>query len=441
LLRALAAGFTILGISAIGWPVMAGSPTTIRASVRTNGDQADDASNEAAISGNGRYVAFQSYADNLSTQDDDDSGDVFVHDRRTGKTKLVSIRPNGVAGDDHSTSPSLSSDGRFITFESAANTLSGRDNNLVTNVFVKDMVTGRLRLAGVRSDGDPANNSTFQPAISASGRFVAFTSNADNLPSGDSAINQIYVHDLEGGTTRLISKRSNGTPGDASSSHPSMAASGQYVAFESAADNLSGVDDDGFDDVFVHDRETGATRLVSRRTNGDPATGNSSRTASISGNGRYISFESDADNLSGLDDDDHRSIYVRDMERGRTTLVSVRSNGDSGDHKSGDASISADGRYVLFESRSTNLSNADSDAGGPDFPLRDVFIHDRGMGRTRLLSIGHDGSPADQESGFTTGDGYLSRTGVWAVFPSGASYLVPNDTNGFSDIFLRGPLH
>jgi Tol biopolymer transport system component len=209
------------------------------------------------------------------------------------KTRLVSKTSGGTPANGDSFNPSISSSGRYVAFDSLATNLPGDDS--VFDVFVHDRETGKTRLVSKRSDGTPANGGSFDPSISGSGRYVAFDSFATNLP-GDDSFTDVFVHDRNTGKTRLVSKRSNGTPANGDSFDPSISGSGRYVAFESNATNLPG--DDSFGDVFVHDRETGKTRLVSKRSNGTPANGDSFN-PSISSSGRYVAFDSLATNLPG----------------------------------------------------------------------------------------------------------------------------------------------
>jgi Tol biopolymer transport system component len=281
----------LLAAALIAGPAHA-APATRLVSKTSGGTPANDDSFRASISSSGRYVAFHSIATNLPGNDS--VQDVLVHDRETGRTRLVSKTSGGTPANGHSFQPSISSSGRYVAFYSDATNLPGNDS--VLDVFVHDRETGRTRLVSKTSGGTPANGASSQPSISSSGRYVAFVSSATNLPGNSAA--DVLVHDRKTGRTRLVSKTSGGTPANAQSFDPSISSSGRYVAFNSIAANLPG--DDSVFDVFVHDRETGRTRLVSKTSGGTPANGHSFR-PSISSSGRYVAFDSDATNLPGND--------------------------------------------------------------------------------------------------------------------------------------------
>ena len=310
----------------------------------------------SAISRSGRFVAFDSEATNLPG--DDAVQDVYVHDRRTGKTRLVSRTSGGAPANGHSFGPAISGSGRYVAFESEAGNLPGDDG--FQNVYVHDRRTGKTRLVSRTSGGEPANGPSFAPSLSRSGRVIAFEAVADNLPGEDSVDDEVYVHDRKTGKTRLVSKTSGGEPSTGSES-PSISASGRYVAFESHADNLPG--NDLYQDVFVHDRRSGKTRLVSRTSGEDDADGDSGR-GSLSGSGQRVAFYSSAPNLPG--DDAVDDVYVRDLERGKTKLVSQTSGGASANGQSFNPAISAGGLFVAFQSDATNLPGDDS--------ARDVYV-------------------------------------------------------------------
>ena len=172
-----------------------------------NGLAADDNSFLPSISANGRLVAFQSNANNLSMDDNDlVDENIFVRDLGNGTTRLVSRATNGVGGDDSSSVASISADGRFVAFESRANNLSDNDNDSFENIFVRDLGNGTTRLVSRATNGVGGDDNSFQPSISADGRFVALQSDANNLSMDDNdGVSNIFVRDLRNGTTRLVS--------------------------------------------------------------------------------------------------------------------------------------------------------------------------------------------------------------------------------------------
>jgi Tol biopolymer transport system component len=256
---------------------------------------------------------------------------------------------------------------------------------------------------------------------------VAFQSEATNLP-GEFGYPNVYVRDRETGKTRLASKSSTGIPAAGGQSVGALISpSGRYVGFESNATNLGG--DDSYTDVFVHDRETGRTRLISRNSAGDPATGNDSYGGWISASGRFVGFESGATNLPG----DHTGLqfnaYVRDLKTGKTRLISKTSGGDpaiGGD--SFNAFLSASGRFVAFVSSATNLPGSIS-------PNRQAYVRDHKTGKTKLVSRTSAGDPA---TGGDTDRPVISSFADFVAFPSEATNL-PGDTT-VQNIYVRGPL-
>jgi len=334
----------------------------------TNGTQGNNESFDPAISADGRFVAFTSYADNLSDIDLNDNGDIFVHDINAGQTFHVSVNSNGVSGGGESSNPSISDDGRYVAFNSTAHDLVNDDLNGFNDVFVHDRLTGETTLVSRHGDGTQANNDSGDPSISADGRFVAFSSYATNLIEGGSLFKGVFVHDRQTGQTTLVSRNTNGTPAnDNTSGNPSISANGRFVVFESGANNLVDDDTNNQSDIFIHDRETGQTTLISRNTNGTQ--GNmSSSSPSVSADGRFVAFQSEADNLISIDANFDSDVFLHNLQTGQTSLISRHSNGTQGYLGSFGPSISADGRSLAFTSAAFNL--VDNDTGN----YYDVFI-------------------------------------------------------------------
>jgi hypothetical protein len=316
------------------------------------GDPADSGSSDSVdISQNGRFVVFSTFAGNLPGGSS--NSDVYIHDRSTAKTRLVSKTSSGQFANGQSDNASVSADGRFVAFYSNSTNLPG--NDAYGDVYVHDRRTGKTRLVSKTSTGVPADGDSNYPSLSGDGSRVAFYSDADNLPGPD-AYNNVYVHDLATGKTRLVSKTSSGGHLNASSSSTTgaMSAGGRFVGFESNASNLPG----GAltTDVYLHDLRTGKTRLVSKTSAGIPADA-TSEDPSVSGSGRFVAFASDAANLGGAPG--FLDVFVFDRRTGRTRLVSRSSSGAVGDGDSFYPAISADARFVAFSSRSDNFSGQD----------------------------------------------------------------------------------
>ncbi len=406
---------------------------TVRVSVDSNGVQANNSSFPESISNDGRYVAFRSDATNLVSGDTNASADVFVHDTQTGTTTRVSVDSSGAQANSLSYFPSLSEDGRYVAFTSGATNLAPGDTNGMRDIFVHDMQTGTTTRVSVDSNGMQANSDSTLPSISDDGRYVAFASNASNLVSGDAdGLGDIFVHDMQTGITILASVDSSDAKGNNISIGPSISGNGRYVAFASIATNLVLGDTNGALDLFVHDMQTGTTTRVSVDSSGIQANGPSNSTdgtydSFISTDGRYVAFESFATNLVPNDTNGMDDIFVRDLQTGITTRVSVDSSGAQGNGSSIFPALSGDGRYIAFRSYATNLVS--DDTNGKD----DIFVHDMQTGVTTRVSVDLNGVQANNRSY----NAAISADGQYTAFDSDATNLVPSDTNSATDVFMH----
>jgi Tol biopolymer transport system component len=415
----------------------AGAAEPLTELVSRDGDGAGGDGNSIApsISADGRYVAFTSRAKNLSPAAKSGKPQVYVRDMETGVTTLVSRASgaDGAAAEYDAADPSISADGRYVAFSSSAESLSP-DDAAITDVFVRDLATATTVLVSRASGpgGAAGDAESFAPSISADGRHVVFESHADNLSAGETApdANAIFVRDLDSGATELISRASGPAGAVAGEAYgPSISADGRYVAFSSPA----ALDPEDFDqpsfpmDVFVRDRSTATTLLVSRKSGAAGAAGDvQSETAAISADGHHVAFTSDA-KLTGQKGYD-RNVFVRDIVAGTTKLASVGDEGRAGDAKR-NPSISADGRYVAFQTRGNELSPVDADG------RVDVFVRDmqKGLTVTASRASGGLGVPADAAA-FNAS---ISADGSHVAFDSRATNLSPADEDRFADVFLR----
>src|SRR5919106_517577 len=369
IVRAVALG-TLFGFL-VG--VAAAAPgVTERVSVSSAGAEADSSSEMAAISADGRFVAFASLASNLVENDTNGVADVFVRDRFNGTTERVSVSSKGREGDGHSGIvgvagyPAISADGRFVAFPSEATKLVKKDRNGATDVFVHDRLTGTTERVSVSSAGDEANGFSEGPAISADGRFVAFHSNAENLVAGTpSSFFQVFLRDRATGTTERITEDAGGDPGDRNSLLPAVSADGRFVAFETVAGNLIG-DGSHQGHILVRDRATGTFERASVDSAGNAGNDFSGR-PDITDDGRFVAFDSIATNLVAGDTNNRDDIFVRDCQAGTTERVSVSSAGGEANGPSARAKIAAGGAAVAFQ------SNADNLVAGDTSPTTDVF--------------------------------------------------------------------
>jgi Tol biopolymer transport system component len=400
-------------------------------SVDSSECRANDNSNVSAISDGGRFVVFQSGAANLVPGDTNGFEDVFVRDRETGVTERVSVDSSGAQSNAQSQIGSVSTDGRFVAFGSAASNLVPGDTNGIEDIFVHDRQTGNTERVSVSSTGAQADfASSFpassDPAISPDGRFVAFMSSASNLVPGDMNVAlDIFVRDRVAGTTERVSVSSTGAEGNDHSLHPDISADGRYATFYSGASNLVPGDTIGTD-VFVRDRLSGITEKVSVAVGGGLGDRVSDFPA-ISADGRYVTFESWASNLVSGDTNGAYDIFLRDRTAATTERVSVNSAGGQADLSSFNPDISADGNVIAFESIATNLIAGDTNG------TTDIYLRDRIAGSTERVSVSGSGA---EGNGFSFGPG-LNDDGRLVSFKSGSSNLVDNDTNLRYDIFVR----
>lgn len=413
----------------IAAPVLAAATKVKRISVSSSGSQADNHSFGSAISADGRYVAFASNADNLVHHDGNGAEDIFVRDLKTGKTKLVSVSSSGVQGNDFSSHASISADGRLIAFNSDASNLVHGDTS-TEDIFVRDMKTGKTKKVSLSSSGATGNDSSQDPSISANGRFVAFDSNATNLVAGDTNANQdVFVRDLKKGKTRRVSVSSDGVQGDDLSGTNSISANGRQVVFRSAATTLVHNDTNTVPDIFVNDRKTHKTTRVDVSTSGAQANDGANGFPSISTNGHFVAFASNASNLVAGDTNAVGDIFLRNLDQKKTKRVSVSSSGTQSNGSSflvDPLVVSDDGRYVAFISLATNLVPGSSTG-------EQVILRDQKKGKTTLLNRSADGTVGNGASF----DPSMTPDGRSISFSSQATNLVGNDTNASNDIFVR----
>jgi len=269
---------------------------TTRVSVSSQGTQANGLSDSPAISGDGRLVVFYSEASNLVDGDSNGVADVFVHDRQTGTTTRVSVDSLGQEANAASDMPAISADGSFVAFSSWADNLVADDTNVTRDVFLHNMDTGETTRASLDEGGVEGSGSSEYPSLSGDGRIVAFTSYASLVAADTNGMPDIYVRDIQQGQTFLVSVDSSGSLADVGSSEAHVSADGRYVVFTSLATNLVPGDSNSNPDIFVHDRDTGSTVRVSVSSAGDEADNGASSPA-ISADGRFVAFRSDSATL------------------------------------------------------------------------------------------------------------------------------------------------
>ncbi len=435
---------------------------TVRLASRTVGSAvtaAESRSFLSGLSGDGGIVVITSASDDLVVPDTNGGYDGFVYDRDTQTVSALSITDpvTGLTGDRASLPDSVSADGRWVTFISRAqNLIPGfQDYNEADgfDVFLYDRVTGSRKLVS-HTAGAPTwtgNRASFSSALSADGRYVAYNGASYSLvPSQNTGFTiQTFLYDRLTDATVLVSRRyTSPTAGafDGSSFDiPALSAEGRYVAWNTQATQIVSDASDGNQtyDVFLFDRVTGTNTLVSRNASNSATGDGSSGQPSISADGRYVAFLSQAGNLVAGQTDPNAGIplalfpghvFLNDRGQGSTTLVSrsTASAATTGDDRSGAPLVSADGRFVVFGSLASDLVPGQTDAGGQ----ADVFLYDREAGTMTLVS--HTAGSPTTAANSGSGGPSISADGRWIAYTSAATDLVPGitDTNSASDIFL-----
>jgi Tol biopolymer transport system component len=388
------------------------------------GSEYDDGDRRA--SGDGRHVVFHSRADNLAPPGPTCSGactDVFVKDLWTGEVVQLSVGTGGAAPDGSSRDPSISPDGRFVVFTSRATNLVPDTPAYSQHVFRHDRESGVTELvtADLGADIDAT-----EPSISDDGQYVSY----DTRTWHEDGPRQVYLRDLAAATTTLVSHTANGGRPNGASREPVISGNGRYVAYSSAATDLTAGNDPGptASQVYRWDRLNDTTVLVSRTSNGAGGDG-ASFDPSISRDGSVVAFASAATNF-GVPNPSGDQVYARDLRiRPGAGPVSLNSGEVAANDRSFTPSISADGRYVAFESEADNLVPGDANETG------DVFVRDRWQGTTVRVSLSATGAEPEQD-GYSF-DPAVTADGTQVVFSSTAENLVP-DGNLATDVFI-GP--
>jgi len=403
--------------------------TLRRVSVTAAGVQGNGASRLPSISANGRYVSFQSEASNFFAGDGNDK-DVFVKDLYSGAL----VRATTLADGSAPASPeialaatvlrsALSADGRYVAFSTYRALIAGDTNGRI-DVYVKDLVSGALDLVSSNDAGQPGDNHSQFPALSLDGRYVAYTSTAGNLVAGvpgNSLTNRVFVKDRLTRLSSLASAAANGTPANGTCVYPAISADGRYVAFQSASGNLPSSGSTA-DRVFVKDMTSGAIELVAQGSGYG-----ASLTPVLSADGRYVAFQVAVNTAPG-----HVAVFVKDRQTGTMVDQHVTPGGAPAleEQVAGEPrlwpSISADGRFVAFQSVSSTIAPPDDNAAV------DVFVRDRTLAFTQRASGVYANPRNDGDSDNVS----ISRDGRIAVYDSFSTRLVDGDANGMRDVFL-----
>jgi Tol biopolymer transport system component len=445
------------------------------------------------ISTNGQFALFESSASDLVANDTNNASDIFVRDLVNGITTLVSVGTNGAIANRASRGSVMTPDGRYVAFVSAASNLVSADTNTIADVFVRDLVAAATTLVsvGAATNANPpvsgAATSSESPEITPDGRYVAFYSTATNMVAGTTNTGEIYVRDLTAGKTiwastnaRAIFQARIGNPNVVSCNY-SISDDGRFVAFETCTNPPSGSSARGI--ILRYGLQTGLTDIIHTNANEQLLSFELIHNLTMTPDGRFVAFVA---NLSGVSS----AIYCWDAQTGTNTLVSASLDNSTPANGICDSPVvSSNGQFVAFTSTGTNLvANAlagschvylrdrqggvtrllDADANGvgagvdstavpalsadggvvafdcanllPDnrHLVRDVVLRNVAAGTNDLISARHPAMPSqtpDGISGFSPS--CVSTNGRFVAFYSDADNLVPNDTNGFRDVFVR----
>ncbi|HVS28938.1 MAG TPA: hypothetical protein VHE14_05265, partial [Solirubrobacteraceae bacterium] len=361
--------------------------------------------------------------------------DIYQTDLTTGVIQLLSLAPGGAPANGPSITPSLAAGSLAVAFASAASNLVPGDGSGRNEVFVRE-ATGRIQRASVAGDGRQSNGDSSQPRISADGRFVAFTSSASNLVPGDTTgALDIFVRDMVAGTTTRASVATGGGEANGASYNPAISPDGSFVSFTSNATNLVADDGNGVADVFLRDLVRGITTRVSVSTDGSEQNASITppftQVSDVSRDGRFVTFDSDASNLVSGRGNSRTNVFVHDVNHHVTSRISVSSSGEPAANDSFAPVITPDGRFIAFESFADNI--AFGDAPGEDIFVHD---RTRGTTVVADVSAdGSPRGPEVTRPLLQRPS--ISDAGTVLALQSGADNLVPNKTNGLDDIFVR----
>jgi len=390
----------------------------------------NDSSEGGVISADGRYVAFKTYASDLDPRDTNGKADIYVRDRLTNTTQLVSLNLSGTAsGNGVSQRPQISANGRYVVYESYASDLVAADMNLAPDIFVYDTQTHTNQLVSVAlGSSNSGNGGSSQAAFTPDGRYVAFSSTAWNLVSVTPGGVNVFLRDLVAGTTTLVSASNGNT---ASADEPVITPDGRFVAFRSARPGLVPTLTSVGEDIFVWDRLTRTTKLVSINGAGTAGENGNADHPVISDDGRIIAFETYGSDLGLRDTNGFSDIYARDMATNRTYLVSANSSGsDSGNNHSFNPTMSANGQVIVFESSANNLGPRDTDGN-----YLDVYARNLTTGVTQAVSITFDNTEC--ANGLFSRNARITPDGRFVIFESLGTNLHPLDTNPLPDVYVR----
>jgi hypothetical protein len=404
-------------------------------SVSSTGAYANGDSYNSSLSSDGRFIVFESDASNLVASDTNGGRDIFLRDRITGNVRMISTSSADAQGTSPSTTPELSYNGNYVVFMSAANNLVTGDTNAKNDIFMKNLITGATTLVSTNTTGVQQNGNAQLPTISGDGRYVAFASNATNLvaTTTSNAYDQIYLKDTVTGRTDLLSKNSSGVSANANSGGVKSSCDGTIIDFYSSATNLVSTDTNGVQDIFTSHLTPSGYELSSFTLGFNAGTGG----GSVSCNGNKIVYNTAATNVIAGLSPSNSQVYEYDRLSGASTLVSQNSSGTAANDWSGNSNVSDDGRYIVFISLSTNLDSSHTYASGQGENY--VFVRDMKKSGAEAISLdvanraqGHNYYPAISSDGSVVS--YYTQVEELASGTDNTRALVAGDRNGHEDV-------
>ncbi|OVE81730.1 hypothetical protein BVY04_02760 [bacterium M21] len=396
--------------------------TPTRINLSSTGQEANSWSYYPKLSTDGRYVVYESSASNLVDFDYNGVTDIFVHDLQTGATERVSVSSTGQEADRDCYSPNISSDGRYVVFTSQATNLTWGDGN-TTAVYIHDRDLDITESVYTPMSGEYTNN----PSVSTDGRWISFSSMSSYVVGNDSNnAEDIFLIDRQTYNITCVSATPSGFTGNSGSYDAKITPDASYVLFGSGASDLIDNDYNNRNDLFLYTVATSSLERISISDDESEAN-DSTYYGAITADARYVAFSSNATNLTmGSDFNGYEDIFLRDRILGTTVRLSNGYDGSGANSYSSNPSITDDGQTVVFSSSANNLVATDTNTDA------DLFIVDVATGATEIITLGYDGSSANSYSYW----GYISAAGTAVGIESSASNLVDNDFNGYSDIFV-----
>jgi Tol biopolymer transport system component len=430
--RVTATTYFLFGLCPIALPATAIEISDVRlVSVASDGTPANESSDGAAVSGDGRFVVFASEADNLVPDDTNAAKDVFVHDTVSGETRRVSLATDGSEANGASTAPAISSDGNYVLFSSAATNLVAGDGNGLDDIFLRDLASAETTRVNVANDGtESLGPVSRRVSISDDGRFVVFSSAAPDLVIDDTnGVEDAFVHDRDSSETRRISITTGGDQVSANIFAPIISGNGRFVAFESEAAELAPDDINGRSDVFLVDLVTGAIERLSNAPDGTQQNGQGNPdfvATSVSLDADWIAFSSDATNLVP-NDSNTSDVFLLRRSTDQIIRISENASGVGANSHAGAPVVSSDGRFVLYRSEASNIVPPTHPG---DAVISQAFLHDTDSGQTIRVS-GDTGAGQANPFGLD-----ISDDGLAVVLGSATRNLLASAPVNQQNVFL-----